>query len=506
MVATLEAALHDSGTSLELVRIASVQFIASALSEHKPHLLFCPQVQTESAAGIVEALQRYSPDTVLVWISPATWQGLTAWVAGVESCTLPLNDVDCFGQYVEFLLHYALLKHGFRQSKHLLGIAELRCHWLVDYSWEAIAYISQGVHLYANNAYITLFGFESIAELRAIPVAQLVDVQERKLFEALGKVADVGNKPSNRLLTTLRVLDGRLMRAEIRFIPAVLKGRRCYQLHVRPLDQPARTTPLLRPQESPWDREDQMVEATPAPSALASSPRKQVQTEKLAVSGLAEMQPIFSPSIKLRAKAPDVYFAEPSFQPQVGEKVAYAALLGQLRSGSARFRLDYWNLGQAILRLSAPPSVGEGSGYLIFVSVGKGIFDNEAWYRRLLGLLTAAPELARRLVVAFNYQDCMANIRHFGRVAKLLHGAGVQLGVDQLLDDARLLAFIRAVKPAFVRLAPVGNARRLHRLVHQLNETGCKVIVTDVNDATVLSFVCATSAAYLQGRVVRRNN
>jgi EAL domain-containing protein (putative c-di-GMP-specific phosphodiesterase class I) len=233
-----------------------------------------------------------------------------------------------------------------------------------------------------------------------------------------------------------------------------------------------------------------MVEATPAPSALASSPRKQVQTEKLAVSGLAEMQPIFSPSIKLRAKAPDVYFAEPSFQPQVGEKVAYAALLGQLRSGSARFRLDYWNLGQAILR----------------VSVGKGIFDNEAWYRRLLGLLTAAPELARRLVVAFNYQDCMANIRHFGRVAKLLHGAGVQLGVDQLLDDARLLAFIRAVKPAFVRLAPVGNARRLHRLVHQLNETGCKVIVTDVNDATVLSFVCATSAAYLQGRVVRRNN
>ncbi|MDD5394565.1 MAG: EAL domain-containing protein [Thiothrix sp.] len=506
MVATLEAALRSSGALLELVRVASMQQLTPVLVEHKPHLLFCPHIRTERSAALLESLQRYSPDTLLVWVSPEAWQGLATGSAGVESCILPLNDVEYFGQYVDFLLHYSLLKHEFRQSKHLLGIAELRCHWLVDYSWEAIAYVSQGAHLYANNAYLTLFGFGSVAELRIIPVAQLVDAEERKVFEALGKATDVGSKPSNRLLTTLLLWDGGKMRAEIRFIPAVLKGKRCYQLHVHPLEKQARATPIPRVKENPWDKASQSFENIPAPTAQPqSSP-----TPPTREPPLAQIQAVFLPSIKLREKLPLMYFAEPEFHASGGEQLGYDSLVLQLRNEVARFRLDYWNLGQTLLRLSSRKA--DAPGHLIFVSVGKGIFDNGDWCKRLLGLLVAAPEVARQIVIGVQYQDCVADIRHFSRVAKWLRAAKVHLGIDNVVEDARLLAFIRVVKPAFVRLVPAlaanagvntEDARRLHKLVHQLSETGSKVIVSGVNEAAALSLVCATSASYIQGSIVR---
>ncbi len=141
---------------------------------------------------------------------------------------------NTLGSTLIFCCAIPAIKQDFRDCKHLLGVAELRCHWLVDYSWEAIAYISQGMHLYANNAYVTLFGFESMAEVRSMPVSHLVDTPERKTFEAMSKAADVGSKPSNRLLTTLRTLDGERMRAEIRFIPAVLKGQALHPVACAP--------------------------------------------------------------------------------------------------------------------------------------------------------------------------------------------------------------------------------------------------------------------------------
>lgn len=505
MVATLEAALRSSGVLLEWVRVASMQQLRPVLAEHKPHLLFCPHMRMERSAALLESLQRYSPDTLLVWVSPDAWQGLATGSAGVESCILPLNEVEYFGQYVDFLLRYSLLKHEFRQSKHLLGIAELRCHWLVDYSWEAIAYVSHGAHLYANNAYLTLFGFGSVAELRIIPVTQLVDAQERKMFEALGKATDVGSKPSNRLLTTLLLWDGGKMRAEIRFIPAVLKGKRCYQLHVHPLEKQARATPLPRVKENPWDKASQSFAGIPAPTAQPSLP----STPPARELPLAQIQAVFLPGIKLREKFPQMYFAEPAFQAPGGKRLGYDSLVLQLRNEVARFRLDYWNLGQTLLRLSSGKA--DDPGHLIFVPVGKGIFDNGDWCKRLLGLLVAVPEVARQIVIGVQYQDCVADIRRFSRVAKWLRAANVHLGIDNVVEDAHLLAFIRVVKPAFVRLVPAlaanagvnsGDAWRLHKLVHQLGEIGSKVIVSGVNEAAALSLVCATSASYVQGRIV----
>ncbi|QTR48619.1 EAL domain-containing protein [Candidatus Thiothrix anitrata] len=518
VTASLDAALCHANTPHELQRIASMQLLIPALIQ-KPHLLFCPPAHAESIALLLETLQRHSPDTLLVQVSHEEWQGLTNWLAGVESCVLPIHDVDYFAQYVDFLLHYARLKHEFRQSKHLLGVAELRCHWLVDYSWEAIAYVAQGGHLYANNAYLSLFGFASPAALRALPVSQLVATDERKTFEALGRAADVGNRPSNRVLISLRTLTGETIRAEVRFIPAVLKGKRCYQLHVRPLERPTRAAAVVTVPLSPWDQAltpSKMADPqTPIMPAVLAKPLEPPPSPsvKLSMPALDGMQEMFTPAMILRERLPALSFAEPIFQPQPGRRFSYSSLVRRLRADNARFRLDYWNIGQALVHVSARKS--SQPLYWVLVGVGEWIFKQDEARKRLARLFMAAPQAAASIVIAVEYRDCLADMRAIGNVSKLLRQFGVLLAIDNVVDDKRLLPLVRALKPVLVRLSPewaanvtvdTEEARYLHKLTHQLSEAGSRVIISGVNDVATLNLVCATSAAYLQGRIVKQQD
>lgn len=515
VTASLDAALHHANTPHELQRIASMQQLIPALAQQKPHVLFCPRTHAEVASVLLEALRRHSADTLLVQVARDEWQGLTTWLAGVESCVLPIHDVKYFAQYIDFLLHYVKLKHEFRQSKHLLGIAELRCHWLVDYSWEAIAYIAQGTHLYANNAYLSLFGFASPAAVRTLPVSQLVVTDERKTFEALGRAAEVGNRPSNRLLISLRTLTGESMRAEVRFIPAVFKGKRCYQLHVHPLECPTRVAAVVQTPVNPWDQAVKSAPAMPLASpvkpAMLSTPTAPQPHPNTLLPTWNGMHPLFIPAMKLRERLPVLCFSEPMFQSQAGRRFSYLSLVRRLHANNARFRLDYWNVGQALMHMAKHrPS---STPYWVLVAVGDWIFKQDAAYKRLVQLLNAAPPIAAKIVVAVDYRDCLLDVRVSHQVVMSLKRAGVLLAMDNVVDDARLLPLIRRMKPALVRLSPewVANiavdteeARYLHKVIYQISETGSRVIVNGVHDVATLSLVCATSAAYLQGRIVQQ--
>ena len=505
VTASLDAALRHSDVLLELKQVASVQQLVPVLQELQPHLLFCPHDKATQAIGLLEMLQRYSPDTLLVWVSRDEWQGLTTWLLGVESCILPLNDLEYFSQYIDFLLRYSAIKQDFRDCKHLLGVAELRCHWLVDYSWEAIAYISQGMHLYANNAYVTLFGFEDMAEVRSMPVAQLADTPERKTFESMNKAADTGSKPSNRLLITLRSLEGERMRAEIRFIPAVLKGKRCTQLHVRPLERDMLKGVSLRKQDNPWEAAEQHFHDTPAPPlapvamsvASIKSPPAPV-AKAVMPSAINGMKMAFQQFQRVQQNLPNLYLAAPEFR-QKNQHLDYATLLKQLVTPASRFRLDYWSLGQAVLRLSSQGN--EKPGYLVFVSVGGSILNNESDLKRMIELLNTAPDAARRIVLALQYRDCMERMAQLGKVIKLLRAVGVRLAIDALPDEPQALKFVQVIKPVVVRLETAKMAR-LPTFVAQLAENRCKVIIPGVQDQAALALAYSTAAAYVQGGAI----
>ena len=52
--------------------------------------------------------------------------------------------------------------------------AEKRCQLLLDSSVDAIAYVHDGMHIYANRAYLELFGYDDVEDLEGMPMIDLI--------------------------------------------------------------------------------------------------------------------------------------------------------------------------------------------------------------------------------------------------------------------------------------------------------------------------------------------
>jgi len=84
--------------------------------------------------------------------------------------------------------------HRLCQTRRALKETEQRCELLLQSSQAAIAYVHEGMHIYANAGYLKLFGFEDADELLGLPLVDLIDAehvealkQELKAFRADGE-------------------------------------------------------------------------------------------------------------------------------------------------------------------------------------------------------------------------------------------------------------------------------------------------------------------------------
>lgn len=61
-----------------------------------------------------------------------------------------------------------------RELRVSLRETEKRCQLLLDSSVDAIAYVHEGMHIYANQAYRDMFGYDDLEELQCTPIMDLV--------------------------------------------------------------------------------------------------------------------------------------------------------------------------------------------------------------------------------------------------------------------------------------------------------------------------------------------
>lgn len=485
----LETALRKTGFEVQLKYAKTWAELEASLAT-APALVFCPsEFMQQREERVLELIQQRSPDSICVKVAPRHWTPLSVRVLAVELCEISVSDADLLHQQMDYLLNYSTLKTRFRQCKHLLSIAELRCQWLVDYARESVAFVAGGRHLHANVAYLSLFGFSSESEALAIPLLSLVASDERKVFSSLCANAERSACPSNRILLTLQRFDKKSFRAEIRFIPSVFRGQRCVQLHVHAIVEP--TTPALA---SPWDQ-------PVARHAKPARPRNKLQAH-------------FQETLNLQANTqPTLLVAEPRLLTATGDSVAYRNLLANLKQ-NGRFQLDWWSLRKA---LSHPLLQREhNTDHLILISVDDWLFKQTNPLKALVKLLNSQPRLASQLVLAIPLETCLSYSVLARQVLPTLRRTGVRLALDQVNTvNASLLAQIKRLDLKYIRLAPelaqaiVGQqavSQHLQMLIQTFAQADLAVIVDGVRDINSLNLLSVTPATYLQGEIFNKFN
>ena len=124
------------------------------------------------------------------------------------------------GRAVEF----AVVFRDRERMSSQLGKSELRCQKLIDGSSEAVAYIQDGLHIYANQTYLDLLGFESIDDLREEPILDLAVGESAQRLKKFLKTEDAEDS------FTLRAGGGHEIEVRIHSTAASFDGEPCLQI------------------------------------------------------------------------------------------------------------------------------------------------------------------------------------------------------------------------------------------------------------------------------------
>ncbi len=120
-----------------------------------------------------------------------------------------------------------------RKAEIRLREAEKRCQLLLDSSRDAIAYVHDGMHIYANNTYIELFGYADFEDLECMPLMDMVVTDEQEKFKTFLKSYSDGKTDIDEFSFMGARDDNSKFAAKMQFSPARYDGESCTQIIIR---------------------------------------------------------------------------------------------------------------------------------------------------------------------------------------------------------------------------------------------------------------------------------
>lgn len=124
-------------------------------------------------------------------------------------------------------------RRGRRVAEHNLREAEKRCNVLLDSSRDAITYVTDGMHTYANQAYLELFGYDDAEDLEGMPIMDMVSPKNHENFKNFLRAYSAGESDSNEFVCHGICTDGTEIQARMIFSNATYDGEPCTQILIR---------------------------------------------------------------------------------------------------------------------------------------------------------------------------------------------------------------------------------------------------------------------------------
>ncbi len=120
-----------------------------------------------------------------------------------------------------------------RRLEARLRETERRCDALIDSSRDPIAYVHEGMHIRANQAYLEMFGYADFEDIEGMSLLDMVAPQHVEGFRQLLKSLAHGEAPPPRHELEARDVEGNVFPAAMEFVQAQYEGEPCVQVVIR---------------------------------------------------------------------------------------------------------------------------------------------------------------------------------------------------------------------------------------------------------------------------------
>lgn len=223
--------LRNAGHATRAHHVQSLQeFMEQVQDKPWDMLLAYPQVNELSYTELLTQINRLNIDLPMILLTDdlSFDKQLAALKAGVKAIT-PIEEPNLLLLLFQQELQNLSARREIRELEIRLRDAEKRCQSLLESSRDAIAYIHDGMHIYGNNNYLELFGYQSTDELEGIPILDMIEGSEHQSFRQFLRTAPLeGGQLSTRGING----KGTPFAMQIELSPAVYEEEECTLVHI----------------------------------------------------------------------------------------------------------------------------------------------------------------------------------------------------------------------------------------------------------------------------------
>ena len=228
-------ALRNAGHIVRDFRVEDEEDMISTLDENPIDIILAKQkLDGFPAKQAVEALAHQSRDIPLIVITPPgkDYSALDALKAGAKDA-IGEDQTDRLKHIVKREFANLTERRALRRSEQMLHETEKRAKSLIDSSRDAISYVHDGMHIYANTSYLEMFGYTEIDDVMGLPIMDMVISDDHvKLKEFLRGYAK-GETMDSQLTVHGHHSDGNNFKIRMEFSPASYEGEACTQIIIR---------------------------------------------------------------------------------------------------------------------------------------------------------------------------------------------------------------------------------------------------------------------------------
>jgi len=228
----LASSFRNVGYAVRSKHIEDEEDLLAAIQEKGWDLLIsAPQVGDYTATKAMECIKAAGKDIPCIVFGPLPDKKviLDNMRAGAAYC-VPAEDQELFQIVVEREFNNLRERRSHRETKTMLVESEKRNRALIESSKDAIAYIHEGMHIYANQSYLELFGYDDIEEVEVIPIMDMIAADHQQAFKELLRTLSKGETPNEQFEFSAQRSGGDQFMATMSFSPASIEGEPCTQV------------------------------------------------------------------------------------------------------------------------------------------------------------------------------------------------------------------------------------------------------------------------------------
>ncbi|WP_303290569.1 EAL domain-containing protein [Marinobacter sp. SS5-14b] len=233
---TMVSLLRNSGKATRAHRITSEEDLEETLKASNWDLLLARDLEQEFGADDALAMvKRMDKDIpfILLTKEPNREREVGIMRAGAQDA-IPFDYTDLLVLAVKRELAALDERRRRRVLESHLREAEQRCQLLLESSKDAIAYINDGMHIYANQSYMEFLGYEDIDDLICIPVLDTLTPESQEKYKEFMKSFAEQGKDGVTLNCTARRSDDQELSVTMSVSAATYDSEVCTQIVLQP--------------------------------------------------------------------------------------------------------------------------------------------------------------------------------------------------------------------------------------------------------------------------------